>query len=146
MRKMAEGCGTTSKLAELHGLKMGVIKKTTYIQWDDASSTWPVRVSREGRSCRSKISSWNTRGFLAGKKHRGGAAGLLVLHAPVCALGLAAGAAYATTRQVCGGSCWVVGWIVFGARFLSLKKKQRKKCHLTTRWVPYELYMDLKPL
>ena len=29
----------------------------------------------------------------------GGAAGLLVLHAPVCALGLAAGAAYATTRQ-----------------------------------------------
>ena len=60
---MAEGRGTTSKLAELHGLKMGGIKKTTYIQWDDASSTWPVRVSREGRSCRSKISSWNTRVF-----------------------------------------------------------------------------------
>ena len=36
---MAEGRGTPSKLAELHGLKMGVIKKTTYIQWDDASST-----------------------------------------------------------------------------------------------------------
>eukprot|EP00434_Breviolum_minutum_P038853 symbB.v1.2.034475.t1/scaffold4453.1/size39496/2 len=32
-----------------------------------------------------------------------GAAGLLVLHAPVCALGLAAGAAYATTRQDSAG-------------------------------------------
>ena len=50
--------------------------------------------------------------FLLEKTRRGGAAGLLVLHAPVCALGLAAGAAYATTRQVRGGSllgrpwCW----------------------------------------
>eukprot|EP00435_Cladocopium_sp_Y103_P054856 s244_g18.t1 len=32
-----------------------------------------------------------------------GAAGLLVLHAPVCALGLAAGAAYATTRKETAG-------------------------------------------
>ena len=48
MRKMAEGRGTPSKLAELHGLKMDGIKKTTYIQWDDASSTWPVRVSPWG--------------------------------------------------------------------------------------------------
>eukprot|EP00913_Durusdinium_trenchii_P033814 g31653.t1 len=60
------------------------------------------QVLRDPRG-RSEGSSPNWRQKAVSAAAVSGAAGLLVLHAPVCALGLAAGAAYATTRQDSAG-------------------------------------------